>query len=104
MLKDGKKIKHHHSFRFDDEDFELFTKEQRKTLPSEHEAANDQNQSVKPGNWKEELEKHELQTVKSLMSELKDLGSLCLKSLDTMPAHLVCPRQMWGTKLSGSKE
>ena len=81
-LKNGKKIKHHHSFRFDD-DFESFTKEQRKTLLSERKTA-DQSQ---PGNWKKELERHESRIVKSLMSQLEDSGSI----VSEITRHDACP-------------
>ena len=38
--KNGKKIKHHHSHQFDNEDFRFFTCEQKKTLRNERWAAN----------------------------------------------------------------
>ena len=34
-LKNGEKIKHHHSFRFDNDDCKIFSKEQKKTLRDE---------------------------------------------------------------------
>ena len=72
--KNGKKIKHHHhSFRFDDNDFKLFTKEQKKTLHHKRWAAD---QNSKNDDWKKEQERLKSHIVKSVMSQNDDAGSV----------------------------
>ena len=71
----GKKIKCHHSCRFDDEDFRFFTLKQKKTLRNEHKNANTnsrRNQAEQPNDWKKELKQEGNRIVQSLMSQLKD--------------------------------
>ena len=64
MLKNGKKLKHHLSFRFDDDDFKLFTHKQKRTLFNERRAANQSEKNNK--------EKMESRILKSLMSHVED--------------------------------
>ena len=81
-LKNGKKLKCHHSFRFDDNDFRFFAHQQKKTLFDERQAANPNSNSNrdqgcgKSDDWKKESKQEGKQIVQSLMSQLKESRSL----------------------------
>ena len=87
-LTNGKQIKHHHSHLFDDADFRSFTLEQKRTLTNEHCAAKQNNQgrdrnqgggrgsNQRPSDWKKESREEGSRIVSSLMSQLKDSGSI----------------------------
>ena len=77
-LKNGWKTKCHHSFRSDDDDFKSLTKEQKKTLHVKCWAA--ANQKPDGDNWKKEQEKLESWIVESVMSQIKDAGSVFLET------------------------
>ena len=68
-LKNGKKPKCCHLSRFDSSDFGLFTHQQRKTLFSECQAANQRSK-------KEDEEKMESGILESLMSHIEDNNSV----------------------------
>ena len=101
-LKNRKKPKCHHSFGFDDDDFKQFTHEQKKTLFNERHSnqnqggdnqRNNQNQGSdqRSSNWKKESQEEGSRTVRSLMSQLKDSGSLVsdiTQQNDSPPAGL----------------
>ena len=69
-MKNGKKLKCHHSFGFDDDDFKQFTHQQRKTLYNERNS-NRKRSNNKDG-WKKELEKNNSRIVSEILSQLKD--------------------------------
>ena len=74
ISKNGKKTKCHHSFRFDDDDWQQFSHQQRKTLFNERRSAKKSNarNNKQPDHWKKELKQEGDRIVKSLMSQLKD--------------------------------
>ena len=84
----GKKIKYHHSYRFDYDDFKFFSPHQKRTLYEERQAANPNpnygnrkqkhhNQKGKSQNQNQpQLDPRAVQSVQSVIEQLKDATSI----------------------------
>ena len=91
----------HHSFRFDDNDFRFFAHQQKETLFDERWAANSNSnpscnrncRKPKADDWKTDLKREGNRIVQSLMSQLKETGSLVseITQHDTTPPGLPSP-------------